>query len=242
MNVMAKGFVRHRSYGNGKDFHSYLYSLPISELLSKLRDLPTSKRPKNDIPLQAICTRLGYLEDVGLGYLSLDRSSRTLSGGETQRINLTACLGAGLTDTLFSLDEPTIGLHHQDVERLIKILRNLADGGNFVCVVEHDEQVIRAADRVIEIGPEPGLNGGHIIFNGTVSQLLRSKKSETGKWLSGKKINNLSSLQNSPSTKAKFLKIRRANIHNFKNFSANLPLWFFYFRCWAFRLWKIYSN
>ena len=147
-----------------------------------------------------------------------------MSGGETQRINLTACLGAGLTETLFALDEPTIGLHHQDVKRLIKILRDLADGGNFVCVVEHDDQVIRAADRVIEIGPEPGLNGGYITFNGTVPQLLRSQKSETGKWLSGKTTNKLLSFQNSSLPKSKFLKVRKANIHNFKNFSADLPL------------------
>ena len=201
-----------------------LYSLPISELINKLSDLPLSNNPKTDLPLQAICTRLGYLQDVGLDYLSLNRSSRTLSGGETQRINLTACLGAGLTETLFALDEPTIGLHHQDVKRLIKILRDLADGGNFVCVVEHDDQVIRAADRVIEIGPEPGLNGGYITFNGTVPQLLRSQKSETGKWLSGKTTNKLLSFQNSSLPKSKFLKVRKANIHNFKNFSADLPL------------------
>ena len=97
---------------------------------------------------------------VGLGYLSLDRASNTLSGGETQRVNLTACLGASLTDTLFALDEPTIGLHDQDIGKLIQILRSLADAGNYVCVVEHDEQVIRAADKIIELGPSAGAHGG----------------------------------------------------------------------------------
>ena len=116
-----------------------------------------------------------------MGYLSLNRSARSLSGGETQRVNLTACLGASLTDTLFALDEPTIGLHGRDVKKLIGILRALANAGNFVCVVEHDEQVIRAADKVVEIGPLPGKKGGKISFQGTVSQLLRSKKSLTGK-------------------------------------------------------------
>ena len=103
-----------------------LYSLPVCELLSLMKTQPISNEPKTDLPLEAICTRLGYLRDVGLDYLSLDRTSRSLSGGETQRINLTACLGAGLTDTLFALDEPTIGLHHKDVGRLIGILQDLA--------------------------------------------------------------------------------------------------------------------
>ena len=107
--------------------------------------------------------------------MSLDRTSRSLSGGETQRINLTTCLGAGLTDTLFALDEPTIGLHHQDVGKLVEILRDLSRNGNIVCVVEHDEQVIRAADRVIELGPRPGPGGGQIVFSGTVAQLQKTK-------------------------------------------------------------------
>ena len=94
---------------------------------------------------------------------------------ERPKVNLTTCLGAGLTDTLFALDEPTIGLHHQDIGRLDKIQKDLASTGNFVCVVEHDEQVIRAADKVIELGPRPGLSGGEITFNGTVTQLLSSR-------------------------------------------------------------------
>ena len=201
-----------------------LYSLPVCELLSLMEAQPLSHDPKTDLPLEAICTRLGYLRDVGLDYLSLDRTSRSLSGGETQRINLTACLGAGLTDTLFALDEPTIGLHHQDVGRLIGILRNLAESGNCVCVVEHDDQVIRAADRVIEIGPQPGTTGGHVTFEGTVPQILRSAKSVTGKWLAGKSIECLQNSSKRGGKTKQFLKIRNANLHNLKNFNANLPL------------------
>ena len=96
--------------------------------------------PKIDIAVQNIKARLKYLQDVGLGYLSLNRSAKTLSGGETQRVNLTACLGASLTETLFALDEPTIGLHGRDIKKLITVLRALADAGNCVCVVEHDEE------------------------------------------------------------------------------------------------------
>ena len=136
-----------------------LYSIPLSDLSNLLENIQSTQNPKIDLPLDAIRTRLGYLRDVGLEYLNLNRSSRSLSGGETQRINLTACLGAGLTDTLFALDEPTIGLHSQDIGRLVKILRDLASAGNMVCVVEHDEQIIRAADRVIEMGPQPGIAG-----------------------------------------------------------------------------------
>jgi len=201
-----------------------LYALPISELLELINGQPLCNDPKADLPLEAIRTRLGYLQDVGLDYLSLDRSSRSLSGGETQRINLTACLGAGLTDTLFALDEPTIGLHNQDVNRLIKILRGLASGGNCVCVVEHDDQVIKAADKVIEIGPEPGVKGGAITFSGSVPQLLRAKDSKTGLWLSGR-AKEASPPTTKLNTKSeKFIKIRNANIHNLKNFRADLPL------------------
>ena len=201
-----------------------LYSLPVSELLELVVSVGLTKNPETDIPLESIRNRLGYLEDVGLGYLSLDRTSRSLSGGETQRINLTACLGAGLTDTLFALDEPTIGLHNQDIGRLVKILKGLASAGNFVCVVEHDEQVIRAADRVIEIGPKPGNAGGEIIFCGSVPQLLRSVRSDTGRWLAGK-ISQLPEVTSKSKKKSfDYIQIKGANIHNLKNFSANIPL------------------
>lgn len=202
-----------------------LYSLPIDELFKKISKVPLSGNQTLDLPLQNILSRLKYLKEVGLGYLSLNRSARSLSGGETQRVNLTACLGASLTDTLFALDEPTIGLHGRDVKKLIGILRALANAGNFVCVVEHDEQVIRAADKVIEIGPLPGKNGGEISFQGTVSQLLRSKKSLTGKWLAlrSKTSGGIEKPRETLRNKF-FLHLHGLSRHNVKNLTAKIPL------------------
>ncbi len=202
---------------------SDLYALPISELLPLLESFRSDFKKKQDLSFEAILARLRYLQEVGLDYLTLDRPSRTLSGGESQRINLTACLGAGLTDTLFALDEPTVGLHHKDVSRLVGVLRNLADAGNCVCVVEHDEQVILAADRILEIGPEPGSGGGEITFHGSVPQILRSSKSPTGKWLSRKtRLQRLNSTESSQCDD--WIRIRGADVHNLNKFSADLPL------------------
>ena len=113
---------------------------------------------------------------MGLGYLTPDRPSRTLSGGEVERVNLTGCLGTSLVDTLFVMDEPSVGLHPRDIDRLIAIIRSLAGAGNSVVVVEHDEAMIRAADHVIEIGPEPGARGGHVVFQGTVPEMLARQR------------------------------------------------------------------
>src|SRR5205807_2708174 len=112
-----------------------------------------------------ICSRLDYLCQVGLGYLTLDRSTRTLSGGEVQRVNLTTCLGASLVNTLFVMDEPTVGLHPRDIGRLVRVMHNLRDRGNTLLVVEHEEQIIRAADNLIDIGPGRGERGGELVFN-----------------------------------------------------------------------------
>ncbi|MFU8848496.1 MAG: excinuclease ABC subunit UvrA, partial [Opitutales bacterium] len=139
----------------------------------------------NNTALDGILTRLAFLDQVGLGYLSLDRSSRSLSGGETMRVNLTSCLGSALTDTLFVLDEPSVGLHPRDMDRLIAILRRLTDLGNTVVVVEHDEAVMRAADHLIEIGPQPGVNGGQLTFQGDYQGILKSD-THTGRYLSGR--------------------------------------------------------
>ena len=178
-----------------------LYQLAISDLLALLEDakLSTSNsKPKiqgatrrgahsADLAYDSIVTRLRYLQQVGLGYLTLDRASRTLSGGEVERVNLTSCLGTSLVDTLFVLDEPSVGLHPRDIDRLIGIIRSLTAAGNTVIVVEHDEAMIRAADHVIEVGPEPGARGGNIVFQGPVSGLLRSPDSITGAYLSGRR-------------------------------------------------------
>ncbi|MSU65267.1 MAG: excinuclease ABC subunit UvrA [Opitutus sp.] len=171
-----------------------LYQLPVTEFLARLEtchlidDKPTgsTESRRATLAFESMLTRLRYLEQVGLGYLTLDRTSKTLSGGEVQRVNLTGCLGTSLVDTLFVLDEPSVGLHPRDIDRLIAIIRTLADAGNTVVVVEHDEAMIRAADHVIEVGPEPGSRGGHIVFQGPVEQLLVAPRSITGAYFSGR--------------------------------------------------------
>ena len=133
--------------------------------------------------LAGVLPRLRYLEEVGVGYLAIDRQSRTLSGGEAQRIALATALGSDLTGTLFVLDEPSVGLHPRDIGRLVAILRRLRDAGNTVLVVEHDPAVILAADRVVELGPGPGERGGSVVFEGSVPGLLRCKASVSAPWL-----------------------------------------------------------
>ena len=137
--------------------------------------------------LEELRSRLRYLVDVGLGYLTLDRQSRTLSGGEVQRINLTTALGTSLVNTLFVLDEPSIGLHPRDLGRMIGVLHRLRDAGNTILVVEHDAQVIRAADRVLDLGPGPGAAGGEIVYEGSPGGLARFDGSLTGAYLSGRR-------------------------------------------------------
>ncbi len=138
-----------------------------------------------ELLLTEIRSRLGYLCEVGLDYLTLDRQSRTLSGGEVQRINLTTALGTSLVNTLFVLDEPSTGLHPRDIDRLVKVLHRLRDAGNSLLVVEHDPQVILAADRILDIGPGPGRNGGNIEFFGTPKALLKRKRNITARYLQG---------------------------------------------------------
>ncbi len=165
-----------------------LYQMPCAKLLALLTEAggrSGAPRPA-DLAFDSILSRLRYLEEVGLGYLTLDRTSRTLSGGEVERVNLTSCLGTSLIDTLFVLDEPSVGLHSRDVDRLIRIIRSLTDAGNTVVVVEHDEAMIRAADCVVEVGPAPGAAGGRIVFQGSVAGMLESPDSITGAYFSGR--------------------------------------------------------
>ena len=167
-----------------------IWQLPINEALDFLEQisLPTSDSTAEMLHGE-VCTRLRYLERVGLSYLNLDRPTRTLSGGETERVSLTTCLGASLTSTLFVLDEPTIGLHPRDTNRLIDVMHHLRDNGNTLAVVEHDESVIRAADHLIDIGPGRGEDGGELVFTGSPEQLTQSSNhSLTAAYLSGKKI------------------------------------------------------
>lgn len=212
-----------------------LYQLPVSEVLllvqqSKVEDRKTPQATHTaDLAYDSIITRLRYLEQVGLGYLTLDRSSKTLSGGEVQRVNLTSCLGTSLVDTLFVLDEPSVGLHPRDINRLIGIIRTLTDAGNTVVVVEHDEAMIRAADEVIEVGPAPGNRGGHIVFQGTVSALLRAPDCLTGAYLSGRESIQLPASRRPVSRPASgqstaWLTITQATKHNLANLTVRLPL------------------
>ncbi|MEO7415112.1 MAG: excinuclease ABC subunit UvrA [Opitutaceae bacterium] len=202
-----------------------LYQLPVSDLLTALRDArPSASDHQSELSYDSIVTRLRYLEQVGLGYLTLDRSSKTLSGGEVQRVNLTSCLGTSLVDTLFVLDEPSVGLHPRDIDRLIAIIRSLTDAGNTVVVVEHDEAMIRAADHVIEVGPEPGSRGGEIVFQGTIAAMLNSDASITGAYLSGRQTITLPSLRRTVPAKHPSLEFKNVSKHNLANLSFRLPL------------------
>jgi excinuclease ABC subunit A len=202
-----------------------LYQLPVSDLLVALRDArPKAVEHQSELAFDSIVTRLRYLEQVGLGYLTLDRQSKTLSGGEVQRVNLTSCLGTSLVDTLFVLDEPSVGLHPRDINRLIAIIRSLTDAGNTVVVVEHDEAMIRAADHVIEVGPEPGARGGHIVFQGPVAGLLRAPDCITGAYFSGREVLAAPAVRRRVRPKHPSLHFTRATKHNLRELSFRLPL------------------
>ena len=210
-----------------------LYQLPVAELLALVGDTFAPARAATrsdthsaDLAHDSIVTRLRYLEQVGLGYLTLDRASRTLSGGEIERVNLTACLGTSLVDTLFVLDEPSVGLHPRDIDRLIGIIRSLTDEGNTVIVVEHDEAMIRAADQVVEVGPEPGAQGGRIVFQGSVDALLASPASITGAYLSGRRRLEVPSRRRNVSADAegKWLRFVDVTKHNVSGLSFRVPL------------------
>ena len=175
-----------------------------------------------DLVLTEVRARLKFLCDVGLGYLTLDRQSRTLSGGEVQRINLTTALGTSLVNTLFVLDEPSIGLHPRDIHRIVEVMHRLRDAGNTLVVVEHDPQVMIAADRVIDVGPGPGERGGQIVFDGT-PRALKEAPTLTGKYMGGLlKVEAPRPLPVSPNTPRLLLEGVTAN--NLKNVSIEIPL------------------
>lgn len=190
------------------------------EFFRTLRDNLTSDKAAG-ILLHEIKNRLKYLADVGLGYLALDRQSRTLSGGEVERVNLTSALGSSLVNTLYVLDEPSIGLHPRDTRRLINILYSLRNRPNTVVVVEHDPDIIRSADNIIDLGPGAGESGGNIVFSGTYDKLINSNASITGRYLSD---NNMIPIPNRRSVPKKMLIIRGASQHNLKNIDVEIPL------------------
>jgi excinuclease ABC subunit A len=208
--------------------------LPISDCYAFFQSLklPAPLDEAADLLLGEIRTRLRYLVEVGLGYLTLDRQSRTLSGGEVQRVNLTTALGTSLVNTLYVLDEPSIGLHPRDINRLISILHRLRDAGNTLLVVEHDPDVIRAADKVLDLGPGPGERGGEVVFFGTQQDLLKCEQSLTARYLRGdeplvgtdrRAVRPLGA----PGGRAlptDFLRITGAAEHNLKNIDVDIPL------------------
>jgi len=173
--------------------------------------------------LKEIEDRLRFLVDVGLNYLTLSRSAETLSGGEAQRIRLASQIGAGLVGVMYILDEPSIGLHQRDNDRLLKTLRHLRDIGNTVIVVEHDEDAIRSADHVLDIGPGAGVHGGQIVAQGTPQDILRNPASLTGRYLSGKESIAVPQTRRSPDP-AKKLVLKGARGNNLKNVTLEIPL------------------
>src|SRR5207249_4006086 len=217
-------------------------ALPISDAHDFLRNIEIPAPNETAQMLRdEICARLNYLCEVGVGYLTLDRSTRTLSGGEVQRVNLATCLGASLVNTLFVMDEPSVGLHPRDIGRLVRVMHNLRDKGNTLLVVEHEEQIIRATDNLIDVGPGRGERGGELVFSGTLEDFVGGKsrfaapglasrakltihRSLTRDYLSGRKwIPVPKSRRQSRS----FIKIAGASQHNLKNIDVDLPLGLF---------------
>ena len=200
-----------------------LVVMPVDELIAFFAGLELDGHDTKTAAriLVEIRNRLQYLADVGLGYLTLDRLSSTLSGGESQRINLSTSLGSNLTGSLYILDEPSIGLHPRDTNRLIKVLQQLRDLGNTVIVVEHEEEVIRAADYIVDIGPKAGYNGGEVVFSGTLPQLLKSRKSLTADYLTGRRAIAPPATERGWSNS---ILIEGARENNLRNIDVRIPL------------------
>ncbi|MGB0581548.1 MAG: excinuclease ABC subunit A, partial [Limisphaerales bacterium] len=212
-----------------KERHSLadIYQLPINEALPLVDGLMQGlkSRKKSDpitIALDEVRSRLGFLNDVGLGYLNLNRPMRTLSGGETERVSLTSCLGTQLVNTLYVLDEPTVGLHPRDTRELVGVMKKLRDLGNTVVVVEHEAEVMHAADQLIDLGPGHGESGGDLVFQGNFKQITKSKKSLTGKYLSGRE--SIPIPKRRKTSDANWLKLIGANRNNLANLTVKIPL------------------
>jgi excinuclease ABC subunit A len=201
--------------------------MSIEKLLQELPLLPFSPRERKigEPILKEIVDRLSFLEDVGLGYLSLERRAGTLSGGEAQRIRLASQIGSRLAGVLYILDEPSIGLHQRDNQKLINTLLELRDLGNSVIVVEHDTDTILAADHVLDMGPGAGIHGGKVVYNGDVSGLLGSYESVTGAYLSGRlAIQTPATRRRVKEGNGKCLQLKRCTVNNLQNISVNFPL------------------
>ena len=208
-------------------------SLPAAQALSVMSGLqlsPTDRKITSDL-LREITARLGFLVEVGLGYLTLNRESGTLSGGEAQRIRLATQIGSGLAGVLYVLDEPSIGLHQRDNDRLLATLRGLRDLGNSVVVVEHDEETILAADHILDMGPGAGPRGGEIVAEGTPAEILAHPKSLTGQFLSGRERISVPRVRQRPPVKAApgpgWLTVTGASENNLKNLTIGFPVGLF---------------
>ncbi|MFI5171878.1 MAG: excinuclease ABC subunit UvrA [Chitinophagales bacterium] len=200
-----------------------LIEMPVEDLFSFIKNIALNayeEKVASRILLE-VRNRLNYMLDLGLGYLTLNRRSNTLSGGETQRINLTRTIGSNLTSSLYILDEPSVGLHPRDTERLVKVLKRLRDLGNTVVVVEHEEEVIKNADHIIDIGPEAGIHGGTIISEGNFKKIYSDKNSLTGNYLSEKKSVPIPKHRRKSVNK---IKIKNARMHNLKDIQVSFPL------------------
>lgn len=202
-----------------------LTDMPINKIKEYLNNLQLSKKDAmiSDQILKEMHKRLQFLIDVGLEYLTLSRSAGTLSGGEAQRIRLATQIGAGLTGVLYILDEPSIGLHQRDNEKLIATLKKLRDLGNSVLVVEHDEDTMYAADQIIDIGPGAGVHGGKVMAQGTAEEIKLISDSITGQYLSGRKQIKVPEKRRKPA-KGKCIEIIGATEHNLKNVNVKIPL------------------
>ena len=201
-----------------------LWQWPITHLTDFIASLPLPANDHTADQLQKeITSRLRYLENVGLGYLNLDRSTRTLSGGEVMRVTLTTCLGASLVNTLFVLDEPSVGLHPRDTGRLIGVMHHLRDKGNTLLVVEHEESVMRAADNLIEIGPGRGEQGGELVFHGPHSELPTARRSLTADYLLGRKSIPIPDKRRKPKP-GHAIRIERASQNNLQRIDVTIPL------------------
>jgi excinuclease ABC subunit A len=218
--------LRPFSLGVTIDGHSIaeISAMSIADAAAALEGLELSERDRMiaERVVKEINARMGFLLDVGLDYLSLGRSAATLAGGEAQRIRLASQIGSGLVGVLYVLDEPSIGLHQRDNRRLIDTLVRLRDLGNTVLVVEHDEDTIRVADHVVDIGPGAGEHGGAVVYSGNVKGLLKSKESITGQYVSGRRSIPVPAVRRTPG--ADKLVVRGAREHNLKNIDVEFPL------------------
>ncbi len=229
LNQHARSFrlrSGHEAFGDRAELNlPGLCQLSIDEAVTFLNhlELDPVRRMIAAQPLKEVTQRLGFLLNVGLDYLTLDRRAPTLSGGETQRIRLAGQIGAGLVGVLYILDEPSIGLHARDNDRLIHALKNLRDLGNTVVVVEHDEDTMRAADRIIDFGPGPGVHGGTVVAQGDLDQVTANPKSLTGRFLSGTERIEIPA-QRRPVRSDRMLRVIGARHNNLKNVDVEIPL------------------